>query len=289
MDRLLKNSFKVSIETRTGFEFEKFVDELYLLKYGSENCIPIRNSKDMGNDGTVLIEKKVLACYAPKKYDKSQFQRKIQTDFKKYETHWKSKFPNWEVLVNHEISPEQLRLIDTLSANTQIKGIDQILHIIENDLNHPQRRRLAVFFGIEDHYKEDYIKEIIEHLLNQAKNTDFISYKKSDLVPIQKKIEVNFDKEDWDGIKSEINTVVNEFKAIESIIRGYRDNEKDLIKRRIMDDFNKLGVGFKKRLYDLTEQYTKQYSNIDDDGYKLSIKAVLLYMFEQCLVGKKPN
>ncbi len=58
MDRLLKNSFKVSIETRTGFEFEKFVDELYLLKYGSENCIPIRNSKDMGNDGTVLIEKK---------------------------------------------------------------------------------------------------------------------------------------------------------------------------------------------------------------------------------------
>ncbi len=83
--------------------------------------------------------------------------------------------------------------------------------------------------------------------------------------------------------------MVNEFKAIESIIRGYRDNEKDLIKRRIMDDFNKLGVGFKKRLYDLTEQYTKQYSNIDDDGYKLSIKAVLLYMFEQCLVGKKPN
>ena len=32
MDRgVLRNSFRVSIETRTGFEFEKFIDELYLL------------------------------------------------------------------------------------------------------------------------------------------------------------------------------------------------------------------------------------------------------------------
>ncbi|MCY3998588.1 MAG: hypothetical protein OXE55_04435 [Flavobacteriaceae bacterium] len=228
-----------------------------------------------------------MACYAPKKYDKSQFERKILTDFKKYETHWKSQFPNWEVLLNHEVSPEQFKLIDKLSANTQVKGINQILHIIENELNNSQRRRLATFFGIEDHYKEDYIKEIIQDLLIQAKNAGFISYNKSDLLPLHKKIEINFDKEDWDGIKSEIDTVVNEFKAIENIIRGYEDNEKELIKRRIMDDYNKLGGVFKKRLYNLTEQYTKQYSNIDDDGHKLSIKAVLLYMFEQCLIGKK--
>ncbi|MCY4215613.1 MAG: hypothetical protein OXC92_01335 [Flavobacteriaceae bacterium] len=58
MDRVLRNSFRVSIETRTGFEFEKFIDELYLLKYGSENYIPIRSIKDKGNDGAVLIEKK---------------------------------------------------------------------------------------------------------------------------------------------------------------------------------------------------------------------------------------
>ena len=116
---------------------------------------------------------------------------------------------------------------------------------------------------------------------------DFISYNKSDLVPLYKKIEINFDKVDWDGIKSEIDTVVNEFKVIENIIKGYEDNEKDLIKRRIIDDYNKLSGVFKKRLYNLTEQYTKQYRDVDDDGYKLSIKAILLYMFEQCLIGKK--
>lgn len=141
--------------------------------------------------------------------------------------------------------------------------------------------------GIEDYYKEDYIEEIIQDLLTRAKNVDFISYNKSDLVPLYKKIEINLDKVDWDGIKSEIDTVVNEFKVIENIIKGYEDNEKDLIKRRIIDDYNKLSGVFKKRLYNLTEQYTKQYRDVDDDGYKLSIKAILLYMFEQCLIGKK--
>ena len=228
-----------------------------------------------------------MACYAPKKYDKSQFERKILVDFKKYETHWKSEFPNWEIIINHEVSPDQLKLVGKLSVNTHIKGISQILHIIENELNHSQRRRLATFLGIEDYYKEDYIEEIIQDLLTRAKNVDFISYNKSDLVPLYKKIEINLDKVDWDGIKSEIDTVVNEFKVIENIIKGYEDNEKDLIKRRIIDDYNKLSGVFKKRLYNLTEQYTKQYRDVDDDGYKLSIKAILLYMFEQCLIGKK--
>ncbi len=83
-----------------------------------------------------------------KKYDKSQFERKILTDFKKYETHWKSEFPNWEVIVNHEVSPDQLKFVDKLSANTHIKGIKQILHIIENELNHSQRELYTYLHGI---------------------------------------------------------------------------------------------------------------------------------------------
>ena len=59
MDKLLKNAFKLQIQSKEGFEFEEFIDELFLLKYGVDNYIPIRRNKDKGNDGTILDEKKM--------------------------------------------------------------------------------------------------------------------------------------------------------------------------------------------------------------------------------------
>ncbi|RYX87095.1 hypothetical protein EON73_02065, partial [bacterium] len=59
------------------------------------------------------------------------------------------------------------------------------------------------------------------------------------------------------------------------------------LKRRIMNDHNKLSGSFKERLYNLTEQYTIAYGNIKDDEYVKCVKSILLYMFEQCLIGRK--
>jgi hypothetical protein len=58
MDKLLKNAFKMQIQSKEGFEFEEFIDELFLLKYGVDNYTPIRRNKDKGNDGTILPEQK---------------------------------------------------------------------------------------------------------------------------------------------------------------------------------------------------------------------------------------
>ena len=32
---------------------------------------------------------------------------------------------------------------------------------------------------------------------------------------------------------------------------------------------------------------TEKYGNISDDDYRFYVKTILLYMFEQCLIGKK--
>jgi hypothetical protein len=77
MDKLLKNAFKMQIQSKEGFEFEEFIDELFLLKYGVDNYTPIRRNKDKGNDGTILPEQKILACYAPRKYSKTDFETKV--------------------------------------------------------------------------------------------------------------------------------------------------------------------------------------------------------------------
>ncbi|HAY3552832.1 hypothetical protein KRE47_07875 [Elizabethkingia meningoseptica] len=295
MDQLLKNAFKQQIQAKEGFEFEDFIDELFLLKYGVDNYIPIRRNKDKGNDGTILAEQKILACYAPRKYNKTDFEIKVlgstkkDGDFEKYQENWKIQYPNWEMYVNHEISPEQFTLIQGLDGNTSIKGIDQILLIID-ELTSSKKRKLASFLGIENFFIQDYIQDIINDLLNASDAEDkVLHFDKKNLIPPQKKIELNFEKEDWDGMHSEMMLVMEEFMTITNILAGYNDDEINTLKRRIIGDYNKLSGNFKERLYNLTEQYTREYGNMKDDEYIKCVKSILLYMFEQCLIGKKTD
>ncbi|MFG4003418.1 hypothetical protein [Flavobacterium aquidurense] len=293
MDKLLKNAFKMQIQSKEGFEFEEFMDELFLLKYGVENYIPIRRIKDKGNDGTILPEQKILACYAPRKYSKTDFQSKVlgavnkEGDFEKYQKNWKDKFSNWEMYVNHEVSPDQFTLIQGLDGNTSIQGIDQILSIVD-ELVSSKKRKLAAYLGIESFFIQDYIQEIINDLLNASSEEDkALHFDRKSLVHPQRKIELNFEQEDWDGMNSEMVLVMAEFNTITNILSGYNDDEINTLKRRIINDYNKLSGKFKERLYNLTDHYTMVYGNMKDDEYVKCVKSILLYMFEQCLIGRK--
>jgi hypothetical protein len=77
------------------------------------------------------------------------------------------------------------------------------------------------------------------------------------------------------------------FNTITNILSGYNDDEINTLKRRVINDYNKLSGNFKERLYNLTDQYTTAYGNIKDDEYVKCVKSILLYMFEQCLIGRK--
>jgi len=285
----------MQIQSKEGFGFEEFIDELFLLKYGVDDYIPIRRNKDKGNDGTLLPEQKILACYAPRKYSKTDFETKVlgatnkEGDFEKYQKNWKEKFPNWEMYVNHEVSPEQLTIIQALDGNTSIKGIDQLLSIID-ELVSSKKRKLAAYLGIESFFIQDYIQDIINDLLNASAEEDkALHFDKRTLVPPQKKIELNFEQEDWDGMNSEMMLVMEEFNTINNILSGYTDDEINTLKRRVINDYNRLSGSFKERLYNLTDQYTQAYGNSKDDEYVKCVKSVLLYMFEQCLIGKKTD
>jgi hypothetical protein len=291
MELLLKNAFKTQIENKREFDFEDFIDELFLLKYGADNYLPIRRVRDNGNDGTIISERKILACYAPKKYVRKDFEVKvlgsntITGDFEKYKSEWESNFPNWEMLVNHDVAPEQLTIIDNLDGNTSIKGIKQIISIIE-DLPRAKLRKLAKFLEIDSFIIQDYIRDILNDLLtNSIVNEEIIKYKHAPYIP--KKIEINYNEEDVDGALSEFQEISQNFNIVENILVGYEDDEKGKIKYRVIEDFNKLSGSFKEKLSNLTVQYTEKYGNINDDDYRFYVKTILLYMFEQCLIGKK--
>ena len=90
-------------------------------------------------------------------------------------------------------------------------------------------------------------------------------------------------------MNAEMMLVMEEFNTINNILSGYTDDEINTLKRRVINDYNRLSGSFKERLYYLTDQYTQAYGNSKDDEYVKCVKSVLLYMFEQCLIGKKTD
>lgn len=292
MESLLKNAFKKQIESREGIAFEEFIDELFLLLHGRDSYLPIRRTGDKGNDGTILSEAKILACYAPRKYDEKNFIKKVKGDtkkagdYQKYLDNWQNTYPNWEMIVNHEIAPAELKLIDKLEGNTSIKGVDQLLSIIENELSSSKRRKLAKFLGIDDFFIQDSLNEILNDLLNDSIESNIdIEYESP--IYIEEKVKLNYEQEDVDGVLSEYDLLMTHFPEISSLLSGYSFSEVSTLKFRIINDFNNLSGDFKKRFNNLCTSYTEKYGKISDDEYRKSVKIILMYMFEQCLIGVK--
>ena len=96
---------------------------------------------------------------------------------------------------------------------------------------------------------------------------------------------------------SEIKEAISEFeflaesgalKLVDDMISCYDDEEMDRMKHRILYDYdNQTNGDFKTRLKQLSEYYLSKFSSDNDDDYLHYIRAVLISLFEQCLIGNK--
>ena len=296
MNRPAKNRFELQIKSLRGFDFQHFVRELYLLKYGEHGFTVLRDQKDKGCDGIIEEEKRIIACYGPQeiidtKKRHKEFDIKVEGDYGEFERNWRSKYPNWSFIVNHEIDPYYDAKIKALNAGARIIGLTQLMSIIEN-LKNFQRRKIGKYLNIEDEYLiSDYIGEILEDLLKEDDvNDEEILYKPKSLIEITNKIEINFDTSEIEDAKNEYGLFLEDgiLMEIASILYGYEDKEISKIKRRIIHNYDSNPNGnFKSRLNTMTNYYLVKYSNDNDDDYFFYIRAILIYFFEQCLIGKK--
>jgi len=286
MNEPLQNRFKLQIEALGGFDFQDFVVELFLLKHGSTNFTVLRKKKDKGCDGVIVSDKRVIACYGPVENNQKKFDKKADEDFEDFVNNWQSQFPNWMFVVNHDVTPAQISKIEKLKKETPLIGIKNILSII-SELDNYKKRKLAKYLNIEaDFIAKDYLREILDDLL---KNSSSDEPRKAYLKPVYftDKVKLNFNASDVQGILIEYGLVAEYFADIEGLINGYEDDEIDRIKHRIITDFAQTQGKLKGRLGTLTKQYLAKYSSDADDDYKFYIRALLIYIFEQCLIGSK--
>ncbi len=178
--------------------------------------------------------------------------------------------------------------INSLKKDSSPVGLKNLLQIVD-ELSSFQKREIGNYLNIEKElFAQDYLKEIIEDLIKETSFTDEnIEYKKQIYFP--DKVNLNYRQEDIDNVFQEYDIYFENgtFNEIKSLLFGYEDEDTNKLKVRIINDFNSKSGDFKSRLQQLTEKYLDKYSSENDDEYLFYIRAVLIYLFEQCLIGSK--
>lgn len=286
MNTPLRNQLSTQISALRGFNFQHFIHLVFGMRYGSDDFVPLRDSKDKGCDGLIRSLKTVVACYGSDKYDKAKFERKADGDFQEYRVNWEIEYPNWMMVVNQALSPDHLKKVESLKSGSRILGIGQTITMIEEELTNNQKRKIAQSLRIDETYiVNDFVQEIFDDLIKGA--VDAPPFRFNSRIDIEEKIRINFTKKDFQEALDEYENVAVSFGEISEIMRPYEEIEKSIIKYRIQSDFNKNNGNFKYKFNRLTEAYIEKYKAINDDELKFYIRSLLFYTFEQCLIGKK--
>lgn len=296
MNKPLTNLFELQIKSLTGFDFQDIVIKIFQYYYGITDITDIRQQKDKGCDGIIESEKRVIACFGPKENmntikRQKEFISKSNSDFALFVQNWQINYDYWSIVINHVIDPFYDLHVKSLNSNTSVIGLKQIINMLEN-IKGFQRRQLGEFLRIDhEYFANDYIKEILDDLLKE--DGDYgadIKYKPKELSQIAAKIELNFSNNDIQEINTEYEEFLLQglFSQIRSIFYGYEDNDISKIKIRVIADLNqKTNGNFKEKLNQLSDFYIEKYSHSSDDEYLYYIRGLLLYLFEQCLIGMK--
>ncbi len=288
MNRPLQNKFRIQIQSLYKFDFQDFITKLLMFRYGATSYIPPRDIRDKGADGIITDKETVIACYGPEKIDKKRYLKKISDDFKLYSDNWQRNYKNWAFVTNNDIPEWAIREINSLKKASSPIGLKNILQMVD-ELPSFQKRELGSYLNIEKElFAKDYLNEILEDLIKETSFVDEnIEYQQQVYFP--KKVELNYEKEDIDSILQEYDIYFEDgvFSEVESLLFGYEDEETNKLKIRIITDFNSKAGDFKSRLQQLLEKYLDKYSSENDDEYLFYIRAILIYLFEQCLIGRK--
>lgn len=299
MDKALKANIKELIKSKRGFEFEAFVNEMLLIHYGNEHFQPTRERSDGGAEGVILKTRTVVAAYAPDSFDEKKFLNKVNGDFDGYLTNWVSDNPNWCMYYNSALAPAQIQISSSLldeakkrSLNVDsaiIKGIDQIMHFIECDMTSIQQRTLAHYLGVP---KEllifDHIRSLIDDLIRGGNiESENVQYKVE--IDISEKIKLNYTDEDAKVAEEEYTdlTLTGTLKKIWGIISTYDTEQINSLKLKIKREFNEIPGDFKSKTTALTQKYMDKYTSGQDDDFEYYTRALLVYCFEQCMIGAK--
>jgi hypothetical protein len=285
MNPLLSRSFKIAIEGTTESEFQRFVTQVFLKRHGSEGFLVTREHKDRGCDGIVVGERSVVAVYGPVKYERKAFEKKASDDFSKYQKHWENEYPVYKYVCNHDWAPEQVSFFDKRKPSTIRIGSTQLIDLVD-ELDSYHRISLAKLLRLAPEViAQDFLREVLDDLLRKAAPSDeAITFKGQ--TEMREKLLLNVEFHDVEPMLEEYVEVAQYFPQVRRSLSGYSTFDMDAIKNKIRVMYNGVSGDAKLRLERLTDQLSERYGD-GDDGIRLLVRTLLIYHFEQCIIGRK--
>lgn len=288
----LQNQLRQQVSRLQGDDFQQFVIQLMFFHYGTDGFTTLRPQKDEGADGIIKSKRAVIACWGPDLKAPSQlkkaFEKKVKSDFDSYQKNWLSTYPNWIVVINHEPAPNEVKFVDSLKSGSPIMGLNEILHLINQEIGLANRRVIYELLQIPKEFvSQDVLDGLLEDILKSAESDAVVEYNSPLYVP--DKIRLNFDQHDIDSVEDEFYQLEEEyFSAIKSALSAFEDRELTRIKRKMIQDYHlTIGNSFSEKFNNLTMQYLNKYAFDGDSEFRDVIRGLLFWIFEQCLIGRK--
>jgi hypothetical protein len=200
---------------------------------------------------------------------------------------------------NSSLAPEQIRISEKLRdaakekeiavETIMIKGIDQLMQFIEEEFSSSQLRQLASVLGVSrELITFDQIRSIIDDLIRGV-DVDLENIAYGLQINITDKIELNYSTQDISAAKEEYEDLILDgtLKKIGAIISTYENEQINILKLKVKREFNKSVGTFKQKVEMLTENLLNKYSSGNDDEIEHYVRSLLIYCFEQCLIGER--
>lgn len=285
MSSVLENAIKQQMERLSGLSFQEFIEELFIIKH-PKDFIPVKQKRDKGADG-FLNRHTILAVYAPEKPDLTLFKKKIQEDYDKYIDNFSRDYPHWKVIYNGIFTTDRVKFVYSLRKDAELIGSKHLLKFI-HDLPWYQKRRIADYLDISrDFLENDVLKTVIDDLIQFSATAGDHSPGYGKAVYIEDKVRLNFREEDSESMLEEYEDSLGQLNRVRDIIKPYGDN-LGALKFKIREDYKThrhRSRDFKSTMDTMTDIYSEKYPK--DDLYKYYVRLVLIYFFEQCLIGEK--
>lgn len=310
-NRLLEQAIREKIKISDGKAFQQIFWDVMILRC-SDLQTP-RMQHDLGNDGYSPKEKIFFACYAPEslKYDNADTKQKISDDYQDFCNNWKNKFPfeKWIFVTKDNLMGAPHQSIVELNTNGDgiVKENWGLEQIVREALCLDGAAVLRIF-DLPDSYlvsaiseEKDFgiITEIFEFIFSkEIPSVDIGSIKKSEnYTELTEKVSLNFSGEE---LKTAREMIVRNW-AHKTLVEKYLKDEEGRNPGRVNALISKMQSDFRRIknvknhsvpidsagvIEDLAKEYLAKNKQSNPD-YVAGARAIILYFFELCFLGKK--
>lgn len=285
MDNIVREIVKTKITSFKGTGFQDAIDRIFLCIYGESGFQRVKQKHDGGSDG-ILNGATILAAYAPEKYALNDFKKKISADFASYTKNWASTHAGWAVVTNLESTAQMIKHVNSLKSDARIVCIQALLQLVSDQT---WTIKLSIFRALdisEKYITNDVISTVIEDLIKlSGDSVSFKPYEKP--AYIRDKISLNVSNENKDAFFDEYEESLAFFPTVSHVIKSRDQASVSALRSKIRASYLSLNGTFEAKMNELVNLFTQE--KYSDDFYRHNMRIVMLYFFEQCLYGIKPE